>query len=877
MNNRPYPVHLSIASATEIEQTARRLRATREEFLTTGIPALQATRPMIRESWLRCSTLQVSPLLRTAPVAITHEDQLRLLLEENRLLLRAAYPVMKRLSDFLDGYAVVLSDANGYLLKIMGNANIRRRLERIDFVPGGDWSEAAAGTNAPGTSLIEGHLIQLLGAEHYCEGWQDLTCTAAPIRHPLSDRIVGTLDVTGNYRLIRPFLSNFITTAALQVQQEIHTLLLSDHKGSTIARYSLPASQKLRIQAPRTSIDYIHDYAQHPLDTSATSTESSTHPLLQLQEQRIRNAEFLTTAVSAISASLDLDHTLEIVARQIAHLLHLDHVTVSLFEEDGETPPPYSWIKQQDERVRYQDDLALLLRECNIVSLIQERGEPIIIDDISSSAIFTTRHTSTMRSLLLLPLITARGMLGFILASRKRCYHWLVDDVLPALTLATHAATAIENALHFMTLQQYTHRIEVLNALSHLLNTLPDPSQHFEFVQKYIVELTDMDVGMMLFCEPQREHLTLAAHYGIFPTEAPDLSSPALRYLYDIVHQIITTGKPLTNCILAQNESSSLTLPDCCDAVAVPLTDGSAILGILFLGSLTHRKIKAQELALLTALGQQLGQVITNVQLRRSVDETEALREANQIKSRFVSAVSHDLQSPLTAIQASVECLLHSHQSHTPPVQEHLLQNIAAQTRMLDSLVGRLLDLSRIEAGALSLDPDWTELPAFFADIITKFEELHPGSQIELKLAKDVLTAYIDAERIGQVVWNLLENAQKYAASSSPINLEIRWWGNELLVDVADRGPGIPIEDQEKIFQHFYRLKREQKKRIQGSGLGLAICRGIIQMHGGRIWVEKRDGGGSIFRFSLPKHEPDLPDLTHLDTLELFEAHTKRK
>jgi transcriptional regulator of acetoin/glycerol metabolism len=188
---------------------------------------------MILESWRRCSAMQVSPLLRNAPLAVIHEDQLRRLLEGSQLFLRAAHPVMKRLSDFLDGYVIVLSDANGCLLKIVGDMKTRRRLARIDFVPGGDWSEAAAGTNALGTAITDGHVVQLLGAEHYCEGWQDLACTAAPIRHPLSGEMLGTLDVTGNYHLIRPFLSSFIAAAALQVQQEIHALLLSADKGRT--------------------------------------------------------------------------------------------------------------------------------------------------------------------------------------------------------------------------------------------------------------------------------------------------------------------------------------------------------------------------------------------------------------------------------------------------------------------------------------------------------------------------------------------------------------------------------------------------------------------------------------------------------------------
>src|SRR5258708_3895457 len=242
MTNQRHPVHLSIASSSEIEHTARQLKATREEFLTTGILPQHPPRPMILESWRRCHALRVNPSLRYAPLAVTHEVQLYHLREASQLVVRAARPVMSRLSDFLadSGYVIVLSDADGCLLEVTGDAGVCRRLASIDFVPGGDWSEAAAGTNALGTAIADGHLVQLLGAEHYCSGSQELTCTAAPIRHPLSGEIMGILDVTGNYRLIRPFLSGFLAAMPLQVQQKRRELLTPPRTHNFPATFHTP-------------------------------------------------------------------------------------------------------------------------------------------------------------------------------------------------------------------------------------------------------------------------------------------------------------------------------------------------------------------------------------------------------------------------------------------------------------------------------------------------------------------------------------------------------------------------------------------------------------------------------------------------------------
>src|SRR3989454_61453 len=226
MLNQHYCANLSIASPSEIERTARQLRTMREGFLTTGTLTMYTPRSVIRDSWQRCHAMQVNPSRRCAPLAIARETELYYLREVNELLIRATRSAMSHLTDFLagSGYVVVLSDAQGRLLDVVGDVAIRRRLARIDFVPGGDWSEAAAGTNAIGTALSDGHVVQLMAAEHYCDGWQDLTCTAAPIRHPVTNDIVGILDVTGDYHLIRPFLTSFLAVAALETRQRLHQL-----------------------------------------------------------------------------------------------------------------------------------------------------------------------------------------------------------------------------------------------------------------------------------------------------------------------------------------------------------------------------------------------------------------------------------------------------------------------------------------------------------------------------------------------------------------------------------------------------------------------------------------------------------------------------
>jgi signal transduction histidine kinase len=691
------------------------------------------------------------------------------------------------------------------------------------------------------------------------------------------------LDVTGNYRLIRPFLSSFIAAMALQVQQGMRELLTPTRKGKFQANFQtapFSSSKGTSARAYTTNADW--KWHRTGGNVPGTSTGDDLGSFFHVQEQRVHNAELLAAAAGAISASLDRDVTLEKIARQTAHLLRLETASACLFGESGEMVSLSTWSQRDGWRSDSFHSLEVLFRQYKVVSIIRERGEPVIIDDVLTSVSLPAAQLEQrgIRSLLLLPLIAARGVIGFILAPKRTHYHWTVDDVLLGLTLATHAATAIENARLFTTLQQHTHHFEVINYLTELLSTLSDPDQHLEVVLRRIVEIMNLDAGMILLRDQPADSLTLAAHYGLPEAVPLDLCKPPSRTFHDVARLVMTTGKSLMTCSRERKKHipyEPLDTVDICDMMAVLLANDKTTLGVLLIGSLSHRKLTTEELALLTSIGQQLSLTLTNARLRRTASEMEALREADRLKSRFVVAVSHDLQSPLTAIRASVECLLDKDRVQSAQMHEHLLYNIAGQASRLDRLVDELLDLACIEAGLLLLDRDWIDLPVLIADTRAKFEELHSGCQVELDLAADLPLQYADPVRLAQVLWNLLENALKYASSCTSIKVEASWTRDEVLIGVADRGPGIPADEREKIFQHFYRLERDQGTHTQGSGLGLAICQGIVQAHGGRIWVEDQPEGGCFIRFALPLPTASLPGLESLEKTDLFSVCIEKR
>lgn len=213
--------HVSLRSSAEIETVARDHALARERFLTERSISPGSTRARVARSWERSQTMGVDAACNVAAFSVHRNDDLREKHEINERLLRASQLVTAYLSEqlFDTGYVVVVTDATGCLLHISGELQIRKRLSRLGFEPGGDWGERSAGTNAIGTAIADGRPLQLMGAEHYCDGWVGLTCTAAPIQDTKTAKVLGILDITADYRAVRPHLLGVVSDCAMQIEE----------------------------------------------------------------------------------------------------------------------------------------------------------------------------------------------------------------------------------------------------------------------------------------------------------------------------------------------------------------------------------------------------------------------------------------------------------------------------------------------------------------------------------------------------------------------------------------------------------------------------------------------------------------------------------
>ena len=247
------------------------------------------------------------------------------------------------------------------------------------------------------------------------------------------------------------------------------------------------------------------------------------------------------------------------------------------------------------------------------------------------------------------------------------------------------------------------------------------------------------------------------------------------------------------------------------------------------------------------AFANQIASAIERMELASEAQWAQVQMETEQMRSSLLSSVSHDLRTPLAVMTGAASTLLED--TIDAATRRELTESILQEAQRLNRLVRNLLDMTRLEAGALRVKKEWQPLEEVVGSALNRMEDALAGRNVTTKLGQDLPQVPLDAVLIEQVLVNLLENALKYTPAGSPIELRARTRPGTVEVTVADRGPGVPPAEQPRIFDKFYRIGGAP---VGGAGLGLAICRGIVMAHGGRLLVENRQGGGAEFKFQLP-------------------------
>jgi signal transduction histidine kinase len=240
--------------------------------------------------------------------------------------------------------------------------------------------------------------------------------------------------------------------------------------------------------------------------------------------------------------------------------------------------------------------------------------------------------------------------------------------------------------------------------------------------------------------------------------------------------------------------------------------------------------------------------------LKQLAEKTRELEVASTHKSEFLANMSHELRTPLNAIIGFTQVLQQKLFGEVNDKQEEYLQDINVSADHLLALINDILDLSKVEAGQVELEvAPFSLREALDRGVVMIRERAMKGGvdvQLELDPAVDVVEG--DERRIRQVVFNLLSNAVKFTPEGGRVDISAAKQNGKVVVSVADTGPGIAPDDQARIFEEFQQAKATNGERPEGTGLGLALSRSLVELHGGRIWVESAPGKGSTFSFTIP-------------------------
>jgi len=290
-------------------------------------------------------------------------------------------------------------------------------------------------------------------------------------------------------------------------------------------------------------------------------------------------------------------------------------------------------------------------------------------------------------------------------------------------------------------------------------------------------------------------------------------------------------------------------------AIYFPIHNEDAVLGVLVLLPVNLRRVfLPEQQKLLETFLRQIGQAVGRIRFADQAKATHLQIEAERLRNSLLSAISHDLRTPLATIIGSASALSEDDGQLQAQDKFELSRAIVDEAERMSNLVNNILDMAKLETGVVLLNKQWHPLEEIVGTVLTRLQKQLAGRSVKVSLPPGIPMIFADSVLIEQVLINLLENALRYTPTGSPLEISAKTAEQTIEIAVADHGPGIPNGREERLFDKFYQGQHERAQ--SGVGLGLAICRAIVEIHGGHIQAHNRTSGGAIFSFVLPI---DLP------------------
>ena len=565
--------------------------------------------------------------------------------------------------------------------------------------------------------------------------------------------------------------------------------------------------------------------------------------------QRLRALAELSRLVSA---SLEPGAVLDAAVAAAARLLAVEDVRLWLHDPEADVLRPAA----QAPAGSVAPDVAVPV-DASIAGSVLRSGRPFVTDQVTTHPLWRALVAwgEQPASALFVPFSHQERPLGVLVAVSARERAFDDEDVELAEALAAQVAVAIHNArLHGAAVRRGEQLTALLRATRTLMSGLELEGTLSRICQE-ACEIAGTSHVKILLVDEERQVLRPAAVRG---GPVPDGFEVPLGTSYSGV--VATSGQPLfvddtqgddARNLLAQRDREH----GIRTYLGLPIKAGDTVIGVLTFNTTEPHQYSPDELAYLGSFADHAAIAIENARLYEQAATIEALRELARLKSEFLSTVSHELRTPLSLIHGYAELLMHRAAQLAPEHVAQMAREIQAGSRTMVRLVDDLLDFSRIEQGRLTLDRRRVALEAVLGPLIETFRRRPDGGRIVPEIADGVVT-HVDPERLAQAVSHLLGNALRYAPDG-PVVVRAAARDGELRVEVTDRGPGLAVEEQPRVWERFYRGSASLGSADRGSGLGLAVVRHLVELHGGWVGLTSDLGRGATFWFVVPTDPAD--------------------
>ena len=508
-----------------------------------------------------------------------------------------------------------------------------------------------------------------------------------------------------------------------------------------------------------------------------------------------------------VAASLEVTEVIDNILDQVQNLFAVERCAVVVLDQRADV---FRIRASRGLSQEYVKQLRIAPSEPNSLSMRALRNQmPIQVynteTDLAFAAFRPRARAEGYQSVLAIPLFTQHAPPAVLILYQNKPYRYSYSELELASSFGNHASIAMENAALFgrsdEQLQEQTRRLEAI----------------VESLQDGLV--LESNNGRVLYCN-QRTTEWL----GMSRREARQQTSEAL------IQRILATA--------TEPETAQIQF-----AKAVAGT-GSRTFDLVY----ESENGRSRDLRIhLFDVNDAKGELLGRGQLWQDITKD---KEIDRMKSTLISTVSHELRTPLATIKGYASTLLASDVEWDAIAQREFLQTISDETDRLTKLVKNLLDMSRIEAGLMEMNCELYMLEDLVHEVARGFDP-PLVDRLQMNITTDSIPISMDVSRIGTVMRNLMENAAKYSPPDKPVELTIGQENGAVHFTVRDYGPGVSSEFQEIIFDRFVRVDNRLTRRVGGAGLGLAICKGFVEAHHGRVWVESAQPG-AIFGFSLP-------------------------